>query len=188
MRMKLIQLLILVFACLSGGVPAEETPGSASHALAPDETTASGLPSTDLAPNWILPDLEGKPISLYEEAEAGKTTVMFFWASWCRSCKSLMPVIKALDSAKGERPITFYLMNVWEDNDPVAFLKQHDVNLPMLRQAENVAQRYDIRITPGIVVVDSDRRIRYMRSPHEGVAEVTAELQRVLNIQLPRKP
>ena len=138
----------------------------------------------DLAPNWILPDTTGTPISLYEEAEAGKTTVMFFWASWCKSCKSLLPVLHKLDQAKGERPISFYLMNVWEDDDPVAFLKRYDTDLPLLLQAENVALRYDIRITPGVVVVDPERRILYVRNPNQTVAEVTEELQRVLDISM----
>lgn len=138
----------------------------------------------DLAPNWILPDIAGTPISLYEEAEAGKTTVMFFWASWCKSCKTLLPVLQNLENAKGERPISFYLMNVWEDDDPLAFLKRYELTLPVVLQAENVAQRYDIRITPGVVVVDPERRIRYVRSPHQTVAEVAAELRRVLDIPL----
>lgn len=136
----------------------------------------------DLAPNWILPDSKGTPVSLYEEVEAGKTIVMFFWASWCKSCKSLLPVLQKLDQAKGERPISFYLMNVWEDDDPIAFLKRYDLELPVLLQAENVAQRYDIRITPGVVVVDPERRIRYVRSPDQTVEEVAAELQRVLDL------
>lgn len=136
----------------------------------------------ELAPNWILPDSKGTPISLYEEVEAGKTIVMFFWASWCKSCKSLLPLLQKLDQAKGDRPISFYLMNVWEDDDPVAFLERYDLNLPVLLQAENVAQRYEIRITPGVVVVDPQRRIRYVRSPDQTVTEVTAELQRVLEI------
>jgi Thiol-disulfide isomerase and thioredoxins len=136
----------------------------------------------ELAPNWILPDTSGKPVSLYEEAEAGKTTVMFFWASWCKNCKSLLPVLKELDANKGDRPITFYLMNVWEDDDPVAFLRRTGVNLPVLLQAENVAQRYEIRITPGIVVVDPERRIRYVRDPQESISDITSALHRVLDI------
>jgi thiol-disulfide isomerase/thioredoxin len=136
----------------------------------------------ELAPNWILPDISGKPVSLYEEAEAGKTIVMFFWASWCRNCKSLLPVLKELDANKGDRPITFYLMNVWEDDDPVAFLRRTGVTLPVLLQAENVAQRYQIRITPGIVVVDPERRIRYVRDPQESISDITSALHRVLDI------
>jgi thiol-disulfide isomerase/thioredoxin len=164
MRKRVTSLLFAAFFCLF------THPGRAGDAVG------------DLAPNWILPDTTGTPISLYEEAEAGKTIVMFFWASWCKSCKSLLPVLQKLDEAKGERPISFYLMNVWEDDDPVAFLKRYDLELPVLLQAENVAQRYDIRITPGVVVVDPERRIRYVRTPNQSVAEVTAELQRVLDL------
>lgn len=146
-------------------------------------------PTGEMAPNWILPDLSGTQVSLYQEAEAGITTVMFFWASWCNSCKNLLPVIKHLDAAKGDKPVRFYLMNVWEDNDPVIFLRQFDMqHLPVLLQAENVAQRYDIKITPGIVVVDSERRIRYVRQPGESVAEVSDKLQKVLDIALKHEP
>ncbi len=144
----------------------------------------AGDPTGELAPNWILQDTAGKTVSLYEEAEAGKTTVMFFWASWCNSCKTLLPVIKRLHHAKGDRPVSFYLMNVWEDGDPLEFLRQHEMTLPVMLQAENVAQRYDIKITPGIVVVDADRRIRYVRQPHHGVSQVAADLQKVLEISL----
>ncbi|MCR6652908.1 MAG: TlpA family protein disulfide reductase [Cellvibrionaceae bacterium] len=142
----------------------------------------------DLAPNWILPDLNGKPVSLYEEAEAGKTTVMFFWASWCKTCKKLLPVLKELDRNKGDRPISIYLMNVWEDNDPAAFLRSFDVTLPVLPLAENVAQRYEIRITPGIVVVDPERRIRYVHDPEESFSDITAALHRVLGIPQAEAP
>lgn len=143
-------------------------------------------PTGQLAPNWILPDQSGNPVSLYQEAEAGSTTVMFFWASWCNNCKKLLPLIKHLEAAKGDKPVKFYLMNVWEDNDPAAFLRQHDVqHLPVLLQAENVAQRYDIKITPGIVVVDADKRIRYVRQQGEGLAEVSERLQKELDIRLP---
>lgn len=147
-------------------------------------TGTAGGAEGDLAPNWILPDSKGTPISLYEEAEAGNTIVMFFWASWCKSCKSLLPILQQLNEAKGDRAIRFYLMNVWEDDDPMAFLKRYDLELPVLLQAENVALRYDIRITPGVVVVDPERRIRYVRSPNQTVAEVTTQLQNVLDISM----
>lgn len=166
MQKRVTSLFFAAFFCLFS------SSGSAGNAVG------------ELAPNWILPDNKGAPVSLYAEAEAGKTVVMFFWASWCKSCKSLLPMLQQLDKAKGEKPISFYLMNVWEDGDPVAFLEHHDVKLPALLQAESVALRYDIRITPGVVVVDSERRIRYVRSPNQTVAEVTAELQRVLDINL----
>jgi len=142
-------------------------------------------PTGEVAPNWILPDLSGTQISLYQEAEAGITTVMFFWASWCNGCKALLPVIKRFNAAKGDKAVRFYLMNVWEDNDPVAFLRQHDMqHLPVLLQAENVAQRYDIKLTPGIVVVDAQKRIRYVRQPGESETEVSGKLQEVLGITI----
>jgi thiol-disulfide isomerase/thioredoxin len=137
-----------------------------------------------LAPNWILSDLSGTPISLYQEAEEGKTVVMFFWASWCKNCQSLMPVIRDLNEAKGDKPISIYLMNIWEDGDPVEFIKNHEVSVPLILHAENVARRYNINLTPGIVVVDHSRRIQYVRQSQENLNEVVSNLQKILDVKL----
>lgn len=137
----------------------------------------------DIAPNWILADLQGKAVSLYEEAEQGKWAVMIFWATWCSNCKILLPEIVKIDRQKGSAPVAFYLMNVWEDKDPAEFVAEQDYQLPVIRQAEQVAQRYGIRITPGIVVVDPDKRIQYVRQPSDDVATITRNLHGLLDIK-----
>ena len=137
-----------------------------------------------VAPNWILSDLEGTSISLYQEVEEGKTVVMFFWASWCKNCQSLMPFIRELREAKGDKPISIYLMNIWEDGDPVEFIKNHNIGVPLILHAENVARRYNIQLTPGIVVVDHTRKIQYVRQHQENLSDVVSHLQKILDVQL----
>lgn len=160
---------------------------SASAWSEPDAppSAAPEPPPKRIAPNWILPDGNGNPVSLYQESESGKTTVMFFWATWCKPCKRLMPVIRQLDAAKGDKPVVFYLMNLWESGDAEGFLRSQAIELPAFYQTESVAQRYDIHITPGLVVVGPDRRIQYVRQPNERIPEIAAQLQHLLGITLP---
>lgn len=139
----------------------------------------------DIAPNWILADLKGEQASLYEQAEQGNWTVMVFWASWCTKCKVLLPKIEQLNRTKKGSAVSYYLMNVWDDKDPAVFAQEQDYRLPVIRQAEHVAQRYGIRITPGVVVVGPDKRIHYLQQPHESVTAVTKTLQNLLKIEPP---
>lgn len=139
----------------------------------------------DIAPNWILADLKGEQASLYEQAEQGSWTVMIFWASWCTKCKVLLPKIEQLSNAKESTAVSYYLMNVWDDKDPAVFAQEQGYQLPVIRQAEHVAQRYGIRITPGVVVVGPDKRIHYLQQPHEGVSAVTKALRNILEIEPP---
>lgn len=134
-----------------------------------------------LAPNWVLPDLQGNQVSLYQQAEAGNTTVMVFWASWCRNCKALMPTLRELQNAKGDKPVAIYLMNVWEDNAPEAFTEEPGFNLPVLLRADNVARRFDIGTTPGVVVVGPDKRIIYKRTPGTQMEDVATSLSALLS-------
>lgn len=138
----------------------------------------------ELAPNWILPDINGSQISLYQEAEQGRTTVMVFWATWCSNCRVLLPKIEALDHAKGDTPVAFYLMNVWEDGDPRTFIDELNIDLKVVLQAENVAQRYNVTITPGIVVVGPDKRIKYVRQPSQNTGVIATQLQELLGIKV----
>lgn len=137
----------------------------------------------DIAPNWILTDLQGQVSSLYEGAEQGKWTVMVFWASWCSKSEQLIPVIEQLNQEKGDSPVAFYLMNVWEDKDPAAVSEQQNYELPVVRQAEHLAKRYGVRITPGVVVISPDKRIHYLRQSGESVEEVTANLKQILDLE-----
>lgn len=137
----------------------------------------------DMAPNWILADMEGQELSLYEEAEQGKWTVMIFCASWCSNCDILLPKIEQLSRLRGETQVAFYIMNVW-DNKSLA-TQEHPTQLPVVSHAEHVAKRYGITVTPGVVVVSPEKRIHYLRQPTDDVVAITHQLQKILKIDLP---
>lgn len=132
------------------------------------------------APNWILPDANGAPVSLYGLTEAGKTTVMVFWATWCESCLELLTELSQLHNQQKPKSVHVVLMNAWEDDDPMKFLAERELNLPVILQTEMVAQRYNITTVPGIVVVAPDKRITYIHRPKGTNDKVVASLRALM--------
>lgn len=162
--MRFVTALILVF----------------SGALMLASASGKDAENPSIAPNWILPNTAGKTISLYEQSDAGYTTVMVFWSTWCHNCQKLLTQLNSLNASLEEQPVVFYLMNLWEDGDPVSYLKEHGIQIETILQAEHVAQRYNIKLTPGIVVVGSDKRIQYIRTFEQKDADIFAELKRII--------
>lgn len=143
-------------------------------------TAGEQVAQGDIAPNWILADVDGRESSLYEGAEQNKWTVMVFCASWCSKCEKLLPQVQQLSQRTGSAATAFYLMNVWENKDPAALEQQKSFNLPVMQHAEHVARRYGIRVTPGVVVVGPDKRIHYLREPSDDMPAVANKLEQIL--------
>lgn len=167
----LVLLVVAIYAMPSFANPLTTTASSLSS------IKSTALPQ---APNWILPNSKGEPLSLYQIADAGKTTVMVFWSTWCKSCKTLLPKINALSQSRRARNISFVLMNLWEDSDPLAYAEQHNFTIPLVLQAEQVAQRYQIGVTPGIVVVNPAKQIIYVRPGKDDAEDVLQVLEDII--------
>lgn len=126
-----------------------------SHAAMPPQ-------SGDKAPDWILTDGEGHPVSLYRDSDDVQV-VLVFWATWCPFCIELIPQLHALQTELADKPVKFYALNVWEDADPQQYLLSKAPNLHLLLKAEAVAQRYGVVGTPGLFVMDTEKNITYIR-------------------------
>lgn len=55
--------------------------------------SGAGVKAGDIAPNFVLNDLEGNPVSLTDFR--GRPVIVNFWASWCAPCKVEMPELQA---------------------------------------------------------------------------------------------
>lgn len=137
---------------------------------------SSTIAPNGTAPNWILSTPDGTSMSLEDIAQQGKATVMIFWSTWCQGCKSLLPALAEMTGKHGNDAAQVVLLNVWEDNDPEAYLQKAKLNFPLLLRSEAVARRYQVGVTPGVVIVDSDRKIRYIRSYQEDAADVLNQI------------
>lgn len=155
--------LCLVACCALTGIAADAQPVALGHT----------------APNWILPTPSGEPLSFYQDSES-QPSVLLFWATWCPFCQKLMPELEVLRRSLKQAPVRFYALNIWENGDSVNHMRKHDFGFTQLLRADMVAERYGVIGTPGLFVVGSDKKVRYIRSKGTSTKEVIVAVKRAL--------
>jgi len=124
---------------------------------------SSMVPATTIAtevqfaPYWTLSTPNGQAINLADEAEK-QTIVLFFWATWCPYCKALMPHLQSIRIEYGDS-VKILAINIFENADPVAFINNAGYDFTLLLEGDAVAENYGIFGTPGLFVIDANRRI-----------------------------
>jgi thiol-disulfide isomerase/thioredoxin len=113
----------------------------------------------DVAPDWSLRSADDEIIRLSEEVQE-QPVVLLFWASWCPYCKALMPHLQSMRLEYGD-DVKFLAINFREDGDPVAYIKKAGYDFTVLPDGDEVAAAYGVYGTPGVIIVDSDRKIQF---------------------------
>ena len=165
--------LAVALAACGAEEPAPEgaAPGEAAGAAAP---AAPG--ERRPAPDFTLPDLEGKTHSL--ASLRGKTVVIDFWATWCPPCEFQIPVLNKIHEKHASRGVVVLGVSVDVDGKEVVapYAAQHQVQYTILLGSEEVARDFGAPGFPALIVVDPDGRIH---STHVGLIE-EAELEKIL--------
>lgn len=137
--MRLLRSLLILVCLLSGVALASEGP---------------------LAPDFTLESVGGKPVTL-SEVTADQPVVLLFWATWCPYCKALMPHIQSIRLELGD-DIRVLAVHFRDDKgDPAAFVRNAGYDFTVLRNGNDVAKLYEVWGTPGLLLVDRDRTIRF---------------------------
>lgn len=123
----------------------------------------SGLPVGSKAPVLVINDLDGKPVDL--GAWLGKTPVLIeFWATWCSSCKALLPELARVRKTFGDK-VTLIGINVTvnESRERVRrYLQAVDPGFLVLYDETGASTRaYDVPGTSHVVVVDASGTVVY---------------------------
>jgi thiol-disulfide isomerase/thioredoxin len=121
---------------------------------------AASAAESVVAPDFSLVAAEGRTVRLSEEARQQETTVLFFWATWCPYCKALMPHLQSMRLEYGDR-VEILAINIKEDGEPVEFIESAGYDFTLLLDGDPVADAYRIVGTPGLIVVDRERVVRF---------------------------
>jgi len=121
--------------------------------------TAANATELQIAPDWTLSTPNGQAINLADEAKK-QTTVLLFWATWCTYCKALMPHLQSIRIEYGDS-VKILAIDIAEDTDPVAFIDNAGYDFTLLLDGDAVAKNYGIFGTPGLFVIDANRRIDF---------------------------
>jgi len=115
------------------------------------------------APILAVHDLDGQPVDLGQWI--GHTPVFLeFWATWCTSCKALMPAVRAAASTYGAE-VVFLGVNITVGDSPAAvraYVAEEDPPWRTLYDDEGASQRaYDVAATSYVVIIDRTGTIAY---------------------------
>ncbi len=124
-------------------------------------------------PDFRLSDLDGQEVA--SSAWAGKILVLNYWATWCDSCVTEMPLFIRTQEAMRESGVRFVGIAVDRPEDVKAFLVEHPVNYPLLiatPEAIALSKRLGNRLEVLPFTVIFDQRGRRI---HSQIGEMTAE-------------
>ena len=71
-----------------------------------------------------------------------------------------MPHLQSIGVEYGDS-VDILALHFRDDGDPVAFLRARGYDFEILPEAESVAELYGVHGTPGVIIVDRDRAIRF---------------------------
>jgi thiol-disulfide isomerase/thioredoxin len=123
----------------------------------------SALKVGDRAPRVVVHDLNGKPVNLGQYVGV-KPVFLEFWATWCESCRELMPHVQAAQKAYGSK-VEFIGINVAVNETPAGvqhFMNAHAPGFRTLYDDQgNSTRAYQAPATSYVVVVDRSGKVAY---------------------------
>ena len=121
-----------------------------------------------LAPDFVLPSLDGQQIRL-SDFRGQKAVLLMFWASWCPSCREEAPTNRRAHALYRDRGLEFLAVSI--DQGPTAeqavraFVAEFNLPYrPLLDRRMEVFNLYQARLIPTMFLIDREGRIR-----HKGV-------------------
>ncbi len=120
-------------------------------------------PGTD-APNFKLPDVNGKKVQL-AKLYKGHYTVVDFWASWCPDCRKDMPNMQRIYQEFASKGVQFVGISFDTDRENwKKAIEKYGIQytqvseLRKMRESE-VARAYGVKWIPSMMLIDPDGKV-----------------------------
>jgi peroxiredoxin len=121
----------------------------------------AALSAGNKAPDFTLPDMNGKPFSLREALDHGPVVLGFFKIS-CPVCQFAFPYLERIYKAYGGKGVTIAGISQNEKKDTASFLKQYGITFPVLLDDKGkylVSNAYGLTNVPTIFWIAQDGTI-----------------------------
>ena len=126
---------------------------------------AFAVQAGDPAPVWQAQDLEGNTFT-FPKTDAGQTTVLVFWATWCPYCRVFMPYLTGIETDYRQQGVRVLAVNCKEEKgeeDPAVYIRSHDYNFQTVLNGDAIAKQYDVQFIPGLMIIGTDGKVVYRR-------------------------
>ncbi|MCB9642868.1 MAG: redoxin domain-containing protein [Myxococcales bacterium] len=123
-----------------------------------------------------LRDLRGQSLSI--PAKGAKATLLFFWATWCEGCKSMVPLLR--DLRRKYRGSGLKIYAVTSDETPMirTFMQQWGKKFPFqvaLDEGGRLSRKYNISSIPQLILYDQKGEMKlHVDRPSAGFEEKLA--------------
>lgn len=125
-----------------------------------------GLEADSIAPDFILPDISNRPVSLKDYR--GRLVILDFWATWCYACKMSIPELIRLQNTYGEKGLSVISISLdspdyVSNSDLLKFKERLGINYRILRGNMKVIEDYfgdQKPLIPTMFVIDRKGRIK----------------------------
>lgn len=113
----------------------------------------------ELAPDFILKDLDGEKIRLADYR--GKVVLLNFSTTWCPHCKKMPPYLNELLRKYGDNGLEIINVDIQEPLKKVrSFAARYDIKYRvLLDERAAAAKAYSIRGVPSLILVDKNGTI-----------------------------
>ncbi|MFS0781156.1 thiol-disulfide oxidoreductase ResA [Bacillus sp. 1P06AnD] len=113
----------------------------------------------DMAPNFVLKDLEGKSYKLSDFK--GQGVFLNFWATWCKPCEEEMPAMNVLNAQYKEQGVQVLTVNVGESDVSVKnFRDRFGLQFPILKDQDDAVQQiYGVYNLPATYLINKDGKV-----------------------------
>ena len=119
------------------------------------------------APDFTLPDMNGKNFQLSQNTE-GKLTLLNFWATWCMPCREEMKKLKKIQKKYEDKGLEIVCVSV-DDPKTVSkvksFIKTNRYKYTVLLDTNNEVMRlYQVTNPPYTFLIDEHGELVYTHS------------------------
>lgn len=148
-----------------------------------EDKRSSKLPLHEVTPDFTLKALHGKNLKLSEQR--GDVVILTFWASWCNTCRQVLPIFNTL--YKNYKKTGLVIFGITVDDDPVQARRtaeQLGLTFPILHdQKRSVSEAYKLENTPTTYFIARDGSLRSVREGFQpGIeAQLEQEIRQMLS-------
>jgi thiol-disulfide isomerase/thioredoxin len=142
----------------------------------------SGVQVGQPAPNFKIPDLYGREVSL--DQYKGRVVLLDFWATWCGPCRMAMPMVERLQN---EFPSTLVLLAINQQDrkeEITDFIYKLGLNSQVLMDENgSVGKTYGAAVSiPIEVLIDKQGVVRFVQvgfDPRTTISRLRAEIEQL---------
>jgi len=109
-------------------------------------------------PEFELDALDGQSYHLPAEQEG--IGIYLFWASWCPYCRALMPHLQSIVDQYGS-DVSVYALQFRDEESPESYIERNGFDFVVFPDADETASAWGMRGTPGVVILDKNRQVRF---------------------------